>query len=30
MLHKIGTKTEDGGYDLDMGEYRMVILRSNG
>jgi glutamyl-tRNA synthetase len=30
VAHKIGTKTEDGGYDLDMGEYRMVILRSNG
>lgn len=30
VAHKIGEKTEDGGYDLDMGEYRMVILRSNG
>jgi glutamyl/glutaminyl-tRNA synthetase len=30
VANKIGTTTEDGGYDLDMGEYRMVILRSNG
>jgi glutamyl-tRNA synthetase len=30
VAKKIGTTTEDGGYDLDMGEYRMVILRSNG
>lgn len=30
VSQKIGEKTEDGGYDLDMGEYRMVILRSNG
>ncbi len=30
VAHKIGEKTEDGGYDLDMGEYRMVILRNNG
>jgi len=30
VAQKIGEKTEDGGYDLDMGEYRMVILRSNG
>jgi hypothetical protein len=26
MLHTKWNKTEDGGYDLNMGEYRMVIL----
>jgi glutamyl-tRNA synthetase len=29
VAHKIGTKTENG-YELDMGEYKMVILRNNG
>ena len=29
VAEKIGTKT-DNGYELDMGEYKMVILRNNG
>jgi glutamyl/glutaminyl-tRNA synthetase len=29
VAEKIGTKTENG-YELDMGEYSMVILRNNG
>jgi glutamyl-tRNA synthetase len=29
VAEKIGTKTENG-YELDMGEYKMVILRNNG
>lgn len=29
IAEKIGTKTENG-YELDMGEYKMVILRNNG
>ena len=29
VAQKIGTKTENG-YELDMGEYKMVILRNNG
>lgn len=30
VAEKIGTKTENGSYDLDMGVYRMVILRNSG